>query len=189
MSQGHAALDRGTPKHQHPQDESAEYVKSGTPQVDVSRLDPGNRGGGNSHASREGAAGNAEGVAGDSKNPGGGKGGVEEARSPNIVGAVKQPLGVRTKPGEVEQNSGGGQGVTGTATLRSDFHTSSFKLRSRSSGMGRDALSQKKSPKDDDRHLPSNSQRKNDPKSPSDRVYEREANKTKEVTDMRYEPD
>ena len=125
MSQGHAALDRGTSKHQHPQDESAKYVKSG--------LDAGNRGDDTKHASREGAIGNEEGIgfqdqvggaAGDRQNLGGGKGDEEEARSPNIIGAVKQALGVKPKPGEVKQNSGGGRGVTGTGTFRRDVHTS-----------------------------------------------------------------
>ena len=133
LSQGHAALDRGTPKYQHPQGESARYVESGTSEADKSSLDASNRERGGKRASREGATGNVEGVgfqeqvggaAGDRKNQGR-KGGEEEARSPNIVGSVKQALGFKTKPGEVKQNAGGGQGVTGTGTLRREFHTSS----------------------------------------------------------------
>ena len=53
LSQGHAALDRGTAKHQHPQDENAKYVKSG--------LDANNRRGVGKRASREGTVGNKEG--------------------------------------------------------------------------------------------------------------------------------
>ena len=187
LSQGHAALDRGTSKHRHPQDESAKYVKSGTSRADKSRLDASNRESGDKRASREGAAGNVEGVgfqdqvggaAGDRKNPEGGKGSEEEAQSPNIVGSIKQALGTEQKPGEVKQNSGGGKGVTGTGTFRRGFHKSS------ASDTGTE-----KSPQDHHRHLPSSGQKTTHPESPSDRVYEREANKAKEAADTSYEPD
>ncbi|KAF9651189.1 hypothetical protein BDM02DRAFT_3110888 [Thelephora ganbajun] len=187
LSQGHAALDRGTPRHQHPQDERAKYVGSGMSHADKSRLDASNRTSGGKRASCEGAVGNKEGVgfqdqvggaAGDRKNPEGGQGGEEEAQSPNIIGAVKQILGVKTKLGEVKQNSGGGRGVTGTGTFRKDFHTSS----------GSD-VGTKESPQDHNRHLPSSGQRINHPESTSERVYKREANKAKEAADTSYEPD
>lgn len=160
-------------------------MKSGTSKADKSRLDASNRESGGKGASREGATGNVEGVgfqeqvggaAGDRKNQGR-KGGEEEAQSPNIVGSVKQALGFKTKAGEVKQNTGGGQGVTGTGTFGREFHTSS------ESDTGT-----KKSPKDHC-HLPSSSQRTKHPESPSDRVYEREANKAKEAVEMNYEPD
>ena len=176
LSQGHAALDRGAPGHQYPQDESAKYVKSG--------LDAGNRGGRGKHASREGAAGNKEGVgfqgqvwgaAGDRQNPGGGEGDRQEARSPNIVGAVKQVLGFEPRPDEVKQNSGGGTGVTGTGTSRKDFHTSS----------GLDAGT-KELPQDP--RPPSGSQKIERPESLSERVYKREANKAEEAVETSYEP-
>ena len=179
LSQGHAALDRGTAKHkhQHPQDENAKYVKSG--------LDA-NRGVGE-HASHEGTVGNKEGVgfqdrvggvAGDRQNSGGGKGSEVEARSPNIFGTIKQALGIKTKLGEVKQNSGGGRGVTGTGTFRKEFHTSS----------GSDDGT-KEPPQGHYRHLPSGSHRAKHPESPSERVYKREADKAKEAADEGYEPD
>ena len=179
LSQGHAALDRGTPKHQHPQGESVKYIKSG--------INAGNRGDCGKYASREGAAGNKErvgfqdqvgGAAGDRQNEGGGRGEKQEARSPNVIGAVKQALGFKLKPGEVKQNSGEGRGVTGTGTFRRDFHTSS----------GADAGT-KEPPQDHHRHLLSSSQRTSHPESPSERVYKRETDKAKEAADKSYEPD
>jgi len=187
LSQGHAALDKGTPKYQHPQDESAKHVESGTSHADKSQLDASNRGSGGKHASREGAVGNKEGVgfqdqvggaAGDRQNPGGSRGSEEEAQSPNFVGAVKQALGLKTKPGEVKQNSNGGRGVTGTGTFRRDFHTSS----------GSDTGTTKP-PQDHHRHLPSGTQRADHPESPSERVYKREADKAKEAAEISYDPD
>jgi len=178
LSQGHAALDRGTPKHRHPQDESTKYVESG--------LGAGNRGNGGKHASREGAVGNKEGVgfqdqvggaSGDRQNPVEVTGGEEEAQSPNIIGAVKQALGFKTKPGEVKQSSGGGRGVTGTGTFRRDFHTS-----------GGSEAGTKEQPQGHNRHLPSSGQRTNHPESPSERVYKREADKAKEAADESYAP-
>jgi hypothetical protein len=187
LSQGHAALDRGTPKQQHPQDENAKYVKSGTSQAEKSRLDASNRESGDKHASREGLTGNEEGVgfqdqvggaAGDRKNPEGGKGGGEEARSPSIIGAVKQALGLEWKSGDVKRNPGGAQGGSGTGGPRRGFHTSSASN-----------TVAKKSLQDQYRHLSSSGQRTTHPDSPSDRVYEREANKAKEAADTSYEPD
>ena len=178
LSQGHPVLDSGTANHQHPQDENAKYVKSG--------LDTGNRGDCSKHASREDAAGNEEGVgfqdqvggaAGDRQNSGGGRGDEQEARSPNIIGAVKQALGVKPRPGEVKQNSGEGRGVTGTGTFRREFYTSS----------GSDAGTKEPS-QDHHRHLPSGGQRAKHPESPSERVYKKEADKAKEAADKSYEP-
>jgi len=177
LSQGHAALDRGTPKHQHPQDESAKYIKSG--------LDAGNRGGCGKRASREGAAGNKEGVgfqdqvggaAGDRQNPGGGEGDRQEARSPNIVGAVKQILGFEPKPGEAKQNSGKGIAVTGTWTFRKDFYTSC--------GLDPGTKEPPRNP-----HPPSDSRKTKRPEPPSERVYKREANRAEEAAETSYEPD
>ena len=83
-----------------------------------SRLGTSNRRSGGKHASREGSVGNIEGVrsqvqvvgaAGDRKNPGGSRG-EEEAQSPNIIGAVKQALELKAKPGEVKQSSDGRRG-------------------------------------------------------------------------------
>lgn len=178
LSQGHPALDRGTPKHRNPQDESAKNVESG--------LDAGNRGDCGKHASREGAVGNKEGVgfqdqvggaAGDRQNPGGGRGDEHEARSPNVIGAVKQALGIKLEPWGVKQNSGEGRGVTGTGTFKRGFGTSS----------GSDAGT-KESPQGHHRHLPSGGQGEKHPESPSERVYKREADKAKEAANRSYEP-
>jgi len=178
LSQGHPTLDRGTPKHQNPQDESGKYVESG--------LDAGNRGDCGKHASQEGAVGNKEGVgfqdqiggaAGDRRNPGGGRGDEQEARSPNVIGAVKQALGIKSEPWEVKQNSGEGRGVTGTGTFRRGFCTSS-----------RSDAGTRESPQDHHRHLPSGGQRAKHPGSPSERVYKREADKAKEAAQESYEP-
>ena len=178
LSQGHPTLDRGTPKHQHSQDENAKYVKSG--------LDAGNRGDCGKRASREDAVGNREGVgfqdqvgggAGDRQNPGGGRGNQQEARSPNIIGAVKQTLGIKPKPGEVRQSSGEGRGVTDTGKFKREFHASS----------GSDTGT-KETPQDHHRHPPLGDQRAKHPESPSERVYKREADKAKEAADKSYEP-
>ena len=180
-------LDRGTPEHQHSQDESSKYARSGMSRVDKSRVDPSNRQNGDRHTSREGTTGNMErvgfqdqiGVAGgDGKNPEGSKSGEEEARSPKVLEAIMQVSGVKTEPGEVKQNSGGAQGVTFPGTPRRDFHTSS----------GSDTGT-KKSRKDRHRHFASNSQKTSHAESPSDRLYEREADKAKEAVKMSYEPD
>jgi len=83
-----------------------------------SRLGTSDRRSGGKHASREGAVGNIEavrsqvqvvGAAGDRKNTGGSCG-EEEAQSPNIIGTVKQVLGLKAKPGEVKQSSDGRRG-------------------------------------------------------------------------------
>ena len=107
-------------------------MQSGVSRADKSRLDVGNRERGGKRASREGAAGNVgevgfqdqvRGAAVDRRGPEGGKGGEEEAQSPNVVGATdSQETELKTKPGEVKQSSGGG--VTGKGMFRRDSHTS-----------------------------------------------------------------
>lgn len=155
--------------------------------AEKSRLDASNRDSGGKQASREGSVGNKEGVgfqeqvggaAGDRKDTGGGKGGEEEARSSNIIGAIKQALGIKTKPGEMMQRSNGGRSKTGPGASRRGFHVSS----------GLDVGT--KEPPQDQRHHPrSNVQKTDHPESPSDRVYKRETDRAKEAADKSYEPD
>jgi hypothetical protein len=89
----------------------------------------------------------------------------------------KKMEGVGFQHKELKQGLGAGQGLKGTGATERGFHTSS-----------ESDTEKKKSSKDRNNNLPSDRQKTNHPESPSDRVYEREANKAKEAVDMSYEP-
>lgn len=113
----------------HPGDVHDQAARSGQASADKSPLDAASAEKGKK-ASREDLRGNPEGVgfaeqvgsasataSGGGHNSGEGVKGREEATPPGFLDSVKSVLGFKTTSGEVKQNRGGGEGVTGTGTF------------------------------------------------------------------------
>lgn len=131
--------------HRHPGDAHDQAARSGQSTADKSPYDAASPHP-DKQASRQGLSGNPEGVgfaeqvgsasssADHGLGPSEGKGGHEESTPPGFLDAVKNKLGFKTTSGEVKQNRGGGEGVTGTGTFpgakrsdgRKQMHTSAI---------------------------------------------------------------
>ncbi|EED82865.1 predicted protein [Postia placenta Mad-698-R] len=131
--------------HRHPGDAHDQAARSGQSTADKSPYDAASPHP-DKQASRQGLSGNPEGVgfaeqvgsasssADHGLGPSEGKGGHEESTPPGFLDAVKSKLGFKTTSGEVKQNRGGGEGVTGTGTFpgtkrsegRMQMHTSAI---------------------------------------------------------------
>ncbi|EPQ58865.1 hypothetical protein GLOTRDRAFT_125184 [Gloeophyllum trabeum ATCC 11539] len=141
VSQGHAVFD----SNQSPQDTQSQHARAGlAASGGASGQDAATHDGRAQQAPHKGEfAGNQEGVgmqeqiggksAQGAGAPGEGKGGQEEASPPGWFAAAKSKLGLGTSAGEVKQNRGGGEGVTGTGTGQRQvgprgLHTSAVSL-------------------------------------------------------------
>lgn len=125
LSQG----DVGTHKNLHRGDVQDQAARAGQSNSDKTPLDAASNERGK-QATRDGYSGNPEGVgfaeqvgsASSTGSSGGqsaaeGSHGKEDATPPGFLDSVKSALGFETTSGEVKQNRGGGEGVTGTGTF------------------------------------------------------------------------
>ncbi|TFK46986.1 hypothetical protein OE88DRAFT_1728773 [Heliocybe sulcata] len=120
VSQGHAVSQN----NQSPQDIHSEHARAGMAESKNEGPDAASQSGRAQQVPDKGKfSGNQEGVGmqeqiggKSAEGSGGVKGGEEEASPPGIFAALKSKVGLGTSSGEVKQNRGAGEGVTGTGT-------------------------------------------------------------------------